>query len=94
MFVKLLILKMLISIQNGLMNLISKFKKDYEVKSVIPILSTSEGMSKRILVRHTYVKLFMIWNLDRESFTRLTKQVNPEINIDKLWKYLGGNSEH
>lgn len=71
--------------------LISRLKKDYEIKCVVPILSTSEGISKRILAKHTYVKLSMIWNLNKEASTLLVKQINPEINIDKLWKYIGGN---
>jgi len=65
----------------------------YEVGNVAIILSTSEGISKRELSRHTYVDIRMLWNLPREGFRELVHQLKPPstIDVNTLWRLTGGN---
>ncbi len=65
----------------------------YNVANVAIILSTSEGISKRRLFRHTYVTIEMLWNLPRKGFEELVEQLNPpkELDVDELWRLTGGN---
>ncbi len=65
----------------------------YDVGNVAVILSTSEGVSKRILSRHTYVDIELLWNLPRDGFEELIEQLDPPkgVDIDELWMLTGGN---
>ncbi len=67
--------------------------QEFGVSRVLFILATSEGVSKRVLSRHTYVHIYMVWNLPREGFEELVKQLEPppSIDIDDLWRLTGGN---
>ncbi len=64
-----------------------------DVGKVLILLTTSEGVSKRELHRHTYVHVYMLWNLPREGFEELVQQLEPPRNIDTdtLWRLTGGN---
>ncbi len=63
------------------------------VEKVAIVLTTSEGISKRELYRHTYVHVYMLWNLPKESFEELAKQFEPPktIDLEQLWMLTGGN---
>jgi len=63
----------------------------FDVNRVLFIITTSEGIFKRILSRHTYVHIYMTWNLPREGFERLVKEIKAPLNCDELWKLTGGN---
>ncbi len=65
----------------------------YDIESVCIVLTTSEGVSKRILSRHTYVHIYMIWNLPRKGFEELVQQleVPSSVGVDELWYLTGGN---
>lgn len=65
----------------------------YDVKCVAIIMTTSEGISKRFLARHTYVSVEMLWNLPRDGFKELVEQLKPPhgVDIDVLWRLTGGN---
>jgi len=65
----------------------------FEVSNVAIILTTSEGVSKRELSKHTYVDLRMLWNLSREGFEELVQQLDQLRNVDveELWILTGGN---
>ncbi len=54
---------------------------------------TSEGVSKRILARHTYVHVYMLRNLPRKGFEELVHQLEPPkgIDVEELWVLTGGN---
>lgn len=65
----------------------------YGVGNTAIILSTSEGVSKRVLSRHTYVDVELLWNLPRDGFAELVEQLNPPHSVDaeELWMLTGGN---
>ena len=65
----------------------------YGVSNTAIILSTSEGVSKRILSRHTYVDVELLWNLPRDGFAELVEQLGPPPGVDaeELWMLTGGN---
>ncbi len=65
--------------------------RELNVDSVLFLLTTSEGISKRILSRHTYVHVYMVWSLPREGFEELVQQLSPSIDSDELWRLTGGN---
>lgn len=71
--------------------LIEKLYSDYKVKSVLVTLTTSEGVSKRELSRHTYVHIYLMWNLSREGFEELAHQLKSPISTDDLWNLTGGS---
>ncbi len=65
----------------------------YGVDRVAIVMTTSEGVSKRLLARHTYVSIEMLWNLSRDGFEELVEQLSPPqgIDLDVLWRLTGGN---
>ncbi|RLE57285.1 MAG: hypothetical protein DRJ40_02940 [Thermoprotei archaeon] len=64
---------------------------NFNVSTVLFILTTSEGESKRELYRHTYVHVYMMWNLPKKGLEELAKQLEAPIDIEALWKLTGGN---
>ena len=72
---------------------IEKIKTIYKPKSILIIATTSEGISLSRVLRHSYTKVNLVWNLNRESYLELINQLNPpdkEI-VNTLWKLTGGN---
>ena len=63
----------------------------YRVSNTAIVLTTSEGISKRILSKHTYVSIHMMWNLPRRGFEEFVEQLNPHIDVEEIWMYTGGN---
>ncbi|MEM1722094.1 MAG: ATP-binding protein [Ignisphaera sp.] len=63
----------------------------YKASNVAIVLTTSEGMSKRILSKHTYVSIYMMWNLPKKSFEEFVEQLNPHIDAEAIWMHTGGN---
>ncbi len=61
--------------------------------SALVIATTSEGKSAQLIARHTYANLYFIWNLPKESFTELARQLNApdEQTIERSWLLTGGN---
>ena len=72
---------------------INYLHENFNAGNVAIILTTSEGLSKRELSRHTYVQIYMMWNLPKDGFTELVNELNPpvDIDLDTLWRYTGGN---
>ncbi len=61
-------------------------------ESVFAVATTSEGLSRRLLAKHNYVVLQQIWNLDRNSFTELLRELSaPDDVVGYAWELLGGN---
>ncbi len=64
----------------------------YGAESVCIIATTSEGMSRELLSRHSYVHLSYLWNLGKDAFEKLAKVLNAPRNlVDKLYTYTSGN---
>lgn len=55
------------------------------------IAATSEGSSKRLLQRHSYASLRMVWNLPRSGLEELLAQTGAPIAPDEAWRVTGGN---
>ncbi len=70
---------------------ISNLHTEFNVKHVLFVLTTSEGLSKRELYRHTYVHVYMMWNLPKEGFYELVRQLDVPVDPDVLWRLTGGN---
>ena len=62
-------------------------------KSVAIIATTSEGLSLRSIIKHTYTNIKLIWNLSYKSLRELAIQLDPPNDeiIDELWMATGGN---
>ncbi|HDI74987.1 MAG TPA: AAA family ATPase [Thermoprotei archaeon] len=61
-------------------------------KSVFIVASTSEGFSRSILLRHSYVCVELLWNLPFEGFVELAGELGaPERLLEYLWRVTGGN---
>ncbi|BES82215.1 hypothetical protein PABY_17820 [Pyrodictium abyssi] len=59
--------------------------------SVLVVAATSEGVSRRILARHSYVLPQMLWNLGRSGLQELVSQVDAPLPPETLWRLTGGN---
>ncbi len=59
--------------------------------STVIVMATSEGVSRRLLSRHTYTLPLMVWNMDYNGFQDLLAQVDPPLGYDTLWRLSGGN---
>ncbi len=76
-----------------LYELIWKITDRYEVKNVLIIVTTSEGLSLDIVMRHTHSHIKMLWNLDEEAFKELSIKLNPPRAslAEAAWVITGGN---
>lgn len=63
----------------------------YRVGNLLVLVTTSEGISKRVLARHTYVDIYMLWNLDLEGYREFVEQLNPHQKPEDLYTVTGGN---
>ncbi len=63
----------------------------YGIENLLIVLTTSEGVSKRILARHTYVEIYTLWNLDPAGFAELVEQLDPRRRPEDLYIVTGGN---
>ncbi|WP_054853002.1 ATP-binding protein [Vulcanisaeta distributa] len=70
-----------------------RFMSDYGPRAVNVIATTSEGESLRLLIRHNYLVIKLMWNLNKESFEELYQSLKPPsgLYLDDVWALLGGN---
>ncbi len=74
----------------ALLNLIEYPPAEYE--RVITIVTTSEGLSRREIGRHTWAHLDVMWNMARESFKQLYSQLpSGKLGLEEAWRITGGN---
>ncbi|RLF24756.1 MAG: hypothetical protein DRN15_02135 [Thermoprotei archaeon] len=64
-----------------------------KARSALLIATTSEGKSARLIARHTYANLYFMWNLPKEHFMELAKQLGApdEAIMERAWSLTGGN---
>ncbi|RLE56064.1 MAG: hypothetical protein DRJ40_06560 [Thermoprotei archaeon] len=75
-----------------LYELIYKISREFEPKTVLILATSSEGISRRIPLRHSYVHITLIWNLPYEGLVELVNQLpEPRPEPEKVWKLTGGN---
>jgi energy-coupling factor transporter ATP-binding protein EcfA2 len=76
----------------SLLGLIEYPPESYE--RIVAIVATSEGVSRREIGRHRWAELAPMWNMSREGFGELYKQVpGPKPDIEEAWRLTGGNPE-
>lgn len=71
----------------------NKLNEEYRPRAINFIVTTSEGMSRRLIARHRHAEILLIWNLDKESFEELFYEIRPPtgIKFEDVWYLLGGN---
>ncbi len=76
-----------------LYELLWKLYSEYKPKAINFIVTTSEGQSLEIVSKHRHAGIALLWNLDRDSFEKLFKVLNPpqHIEFNSIWRFLGGN---
>lgn len=76
-----------------LYELVPKISEKYGLMTVTVIATTSEGLSRRLVERHTYSLTYLIWNLPKEDYVRLAEQLNPVSRgiVEETWRLTGGN---
>jgi len=67
------------------------WKASEYTNKLLVVITTSEGASKRILVRHTYTRVSLIWNMDYGSYEEFIEQLEPRIRVDEAYSITGGN---
>ena len=74
----------------SLLGLIEYPPESYE--RIVAIVVTSEGVSRREIGRHRWAELTPMWNISREGFERLYKQIpEPKPSFEEAWRITGGN---
>jgi energy-coupling factor transporter ATP-binding protein EcfA2 len=74
----------------SLLGLIEYPPESYE--RIVAIVATSEGVSRREIGRHRWAELTPMWNISREGFERLYKQIpEPKPSFEEAWRWTGGN---
>ncbi len=63
----------------------------YGVKNLLVVLTTSEGLSKRVLARHTYADIYMVWNLDLPGYGEFVEQLDAHQRPEDLYTVTGGS---
>ncbi len=66
---------------------------EYEAESALVLASTSEGLSRELLLRHRFTVMRLLWNLPPEGFHELMTQLNPpeRLDPDEVYTYTSGN---
>jgi energy-coupling factor transporter ATP-binding protein EcfA2 len=76
----------------GLLNMIEHPLYDYE--RMVVIVATSEGLSRSEIGRHRWASLMPMWNMSREGFEELYRQIpEPKPDVEEAWRLTGGNPE-
>ena len=74
----------------GLLNTVEHPLYDYE--KMVVLVATSEGVSRREIGRHRWAELVPMWNMPREGFEQLYRQVpGPKPDVEEAWRLTGGN---
>jgi GTPase SAR1 family protein len=74
----------------GLLNMIEHPVERYE--KIVAIVATSEGVSRSEIGRHRWANLMPMWNMSREGFEQLYRQIpEPKPSFEEVWKLTGGN---
>jgi len=74
----------------GLLNMIEHPVERYE--KIVAIIATSEGVSRSEIGRHRWANLMPMWNMSKEGFEQLYRQISePKPNFEEVWRLTGGN---
>jgi len=74
----------------GLLNMIEHPQYSYE--NIVIIVATSEGLSRAEIGKHRWAWMMPMWNMPREGFEKLYRQIpGPKPSFDEVWRLTGGN---
>jgi hypothetical protein len=74
----------------GLLNMIEHPQYSYE--NIVIIVATSEGLSRAEIGRHRWAWMMPMWNMSREGFEKLYRQIpEPKPSFKEVWRLTGGN---
>jgi len=74
----------------GLLNMIEHPVERYE--KIVAIVATSEGVSRSEIGRHRWANLMPMWNMSKEGFEQLYRQIpEPKPSFEEVWRLTGGN---
>ncbi|ABL78741.1 ATP-binding protein [Thermofilum pendens] len=70
-----------------------KLYEEYKPRAINMAVTTSEGESLNLVLRHRHSYIALLWNLDKRGFEELFEELNPPSSIDfeTVWRLLGGN---
>ena len=71
----------------------NKLNEEYKPKAINFVVTTSEGISRKIIAKHRHAEIVLLWNLNKKAFKELFYELNPPSNIsfEDIWLLLGGN---
>jgi hypothetical protein len=74
----------------GLLNMIEYPQYSYE--NIVIVVATSEGLSRAEIGRHRWAWIMPMWNMSREGFEQLYRQIpEPKPGFEEIWRITGGN---
>ena len=74
----------------GLLEIIEHPVERYE--KIVAIAATSEGLSRSEIGRHLWAWIMPMWNMSREGFEQLYRQIpEPKPSFEEVWRLTGGN---
>jgi len=78
----------------GLLELIEHPEEKYE--KIVAVAATSEGLSRTEIGRHRWADIRAMWNMSREGFEELYKELRKKVSddmpdFDDIWLSTGGN---
>jgi hypothetical protein len=76
----------------GLLNMIEH--PVYRYESIVVLVATSEGVSRREIGRHRWAELMSMWNMPKEGFHQLYEKLpGAKPPFEDVWRWTGGNPE-
>jgi len=72
---------------------IRKFVEEFHPRGLVVVATTSEGVSRRLVSRHRHAVVYLLWNLDYDSFYELARELGAPSRevVDRVWEFVGGN---
>ncbi|OYT47306.1 MAG: hypothetical protein B6U85_05605 [Desulfurococcales archaeon ex4484_42] len=76
-----------------LYELLWKVSDKFDLSSMLIVVTTSEGSSLDVVMRHTVTHVKLLWNLDRAGFKDLALRLGPPSSdaVEEVWRVAGGN---
>jgi len=72
------------------LNMIEWPSIDYE--KIVVLVSSSEGVSRERIGRHTWADIHIMWNMSREGFRQLYEVLSePKPSFEDVWRITGGS---
>jgi len=76
-----------------LLNLIEHPPEKYE--KIVVLVASSEGVTWERVGRHSWVDIFVMWNMPRSGFEQLYDALpGPKPPFNEVWKWAGGNPRY